>query len=102
MPHLMQHGVGYINPIGSDRTDESHYWRVVYEYLDFVRRASALDHFAREVAGLDQFTGKSVWDSASGRHFAFITDTNIILEYQDQFDFGTPWYKSRGDVSPAE
>jgi hypothetical protein len=87
MPMLTTDGVVWINPLGDDRSLLGSYWNAVDDRLK-----------NRLTLALDLFDGLSVFDSETGQHLPFITDMDTILAYHDHFDFGSPFYKARGDV----
>lgn len=91
MPFLTLGGLVYINPVGHDRSLVGSYWNAVDRLLADGSTAS-----------LDRFEGRRVWDSATGKHLAFVTDPNVILAYHEDLDFGPSFYKSRGEVERME
>jgi hypothetical protein len=86
MPHLTIDGPDYIHPVGNDRSLEGAWWVAAALFLD------------NKPNRLDDLGGKSVLDTATGRRMPFITDRNVILHYQDSFDFGSSFYKRRNEV----
>ncbi len=87
MPMLTTDGVVWINPWGDECSLLGSYWNAVDDRLK-----------NRLTLALDLFDGLSVFDSETSQHLPFITDTDTILAYHDHFDFGSPFYKARGEV----
>ncbi len=87
MPMLTHGGVVWINPAGEDRSLLATYWITVEWAL------------GGSTFLLTFFTGKSVLDTESGQRFPFITDLETILVYHEQLDFGSSFYKTRGDIA---
>jgi len=89
MPFLMQSGVVYVNPLGSDRGLSGKHWNAIRRYLE-----------NGSTDALNRFEGKSIVDMETWRRLAFITDPAVILEHEAEFDFGsTGFYRRREDVT---
>ena len=87
MPFLTEEGLIYVNPVGNDRNLVGKYWNAASHFLE-----------TGSTKYLDRFDDRRVWDAETGRHFAFVTNTRVILEFHDQLDFGFSFYKSRREV----
>lgn len=89
MPMLTEAGIRYVDPPAKDdRSAIGSFWNAVDTFLA-----------TGSTTVLARFEGRSIWDSASGRHVPFITDPNVVLDFHDEFDFGFSYYKSRGEVA---
>lgn len=86
MPHLTPMGVVWINPVGSDRSAEGHWWHNAGRVL------------ANQPSSIHRFSGQSVHDTETGRSLPFVTDSAVIAEFEHEFDFGPSFYKRRDEV----
>ena len=87
MPFLTRVGVIYVDPVLGERSQVGAYWNAVEAYLN-----------DGSTAELRKFNRRSIFDTLSGKQRRFITDESIIIDYNDQFHFGSAFYKNLAEV----